>query len=55
MPAKKQTQLKVEQESVRGDPSMSTIIPSAADDMSPFLEQLQGGEGGDLHEVNQDI
>ncbi|CBJ27265.1 flagellar associated protein [Ectocarpus siliculosus] len=50
MPAKNQTQLKVEQESVRGDPSMSTIIPSAADDMAPFLEQLQGGEGGDLHE-----
>lgn len=22
-----------------------------ADDMTPFLEQLQGGEGGDLHEV----
>ncbi|CAM9695874.1 unnamed protein product [Ectocarpus sp. 12 AP-2014] len=50
MPAKNQTQLKVEQESVRGDTSMSTIIPSAAEDMAPFLEQLQGGEGGDLHE-----
>lgn len=24
----------------------------AADDMTPFLEQLQGGEGGDLHEVS---
>lgn len=54
MPAKDQTQLTVEQESVRGNPSMSTIIPCAADDMAPFLEQLQGGEGGDLHEVIQD-
>lgn len=24
---------------------------TCADDMAPFLEQLQGGEGGDLHEV----
>lgn len=27
--------------------------PFTADDMTPFLEQLQGGEGGDLHQVSR--
>lgn len=27
------------------------VSSACADDMTPFLEQLQGGEGGDLHEV----
>lgn len=33
------------------------VNATCVDDMAPFLEQLQGGEGGDLHEVRfvQDV
>lgn len=48
-PAKNQGELGVGGGSEREDPE---INGACAEDMAPFLEQLQGGEGGDLHEVS---
>lgn len=38
------------QQRVEGEPDRKPE-GSVQDDMAPFLEQLQGGEGGELHEV----
>lgn len=41
-------------EGAESDPEPSgTGEASLADDMAPFLEQLQGGKGGELHEVKR--
>lgn len=47
-PSKNQAEIATGAGSERGDVEVSS---TCADDMTPFLEQLQGGEGGDLHEV----
>eukprot|EP00903_Cladosiphon_okamuranus_P005352 g5347.t1 len=46
-PSKNQAEIAMGGGSEREDVEVSS---TCADDMTPFLEQLQGGEGGDLHE-----
>lgn len=48
-PAQKEGEAVIRVESDGSQQGSTEALPP--DDMAPFLEQLQGGAGGDLHEV----